>query len=590
MATRFAPGAMRDANDAATTSALARSQILIVNVYTFIALVYCGVSSWLFYTVAGSPFLGAVHLFSLTVISANFLVLQVTRNYTLATHVILFIGTLVVGSLFGTSGWGGSGWLWTFAYLPYAFFLASTSVAQLWVSVLVAVDATIVILGKAGRLHTPYDDVGLLNFFAALGIFLLCMFLFKRAVLKSEQTNARQAGELARSNAQLSAREADLAQAQQVAHLGSWTFDPASGRTEWSEEMRSLFALPVGGKPVGLESLLAFVHAGDRPRVEPAMSAALTTGEPLEVEVRIVRADGVVRRAQINARSERSASGRVTRLLGTAQDVTEAREADEARQKAALQMQELESLKDVNRLKTQFMNTAAHELSTPLTPINLELRLLRDQLAQDGPEAGNRSLDVLQRNIDRLGLLVRDLLEGARLQSAAVGLKRARVDLSSLARDSVGALATTARVGGVELKADATPGQAVEGEAKRLALVIDNLVGNALKFTPAGGLVVVKVRRASGGVMLRVEDTGAGIRAEDIPRLFQPFSQVHDTTQQSRPGTGLGLYISKGIIEAHGGRIGVESAGPGKGSSFWFVLAAADAGATSGSVPASASP
>ncbi|MES2153527.1 MAG: HAMP domain-containing sensor histidine kinase [bacterium] len=586
MATLSAAGVMKEANGTASTSALARSQILIVNVYTFIAVVYCGVSSWLFYTVAGSPFLGAVHLFSLTVISANFLVLQVTRNYTWATHVILFIGTLVVGSLFGTSGWAGSGWLWTFAYLPYAFFLASTSVAQLWVSVLVVVDATIVILGKSGRIHTPYDDVGLLNFFAALGIFLLCMFLFKRAVLKSEQTNARQADELATSNAQLSARQADLAQAQQVARLGSWTFDPATGHSEWSEEMRRMFALPAGSQPRGLDGLLAFVHVDDRPRVQADLTATMTTGHPLDFEVRLLRADGVLRRAQINARSERNANGHVTRLLGTAQDVTEAREADEARQKAALQMQELESLKDVNRLKTQFMNTAAHELSTPLTPINLELRLLRDQLAQDGPEAGNRSLDVLQRNIDRLGLLVRDLLEGARLQSAAVGLKRARIDLASLAHDSVGALATTAKVAGVELKADATPGQAVDGDAKRLALVIDNLVGNAIKFTPAGGHVVVKVRRASGGVMLRVEDTGAGIREQDIARLFQPFSQVHDTTQQSRPGTGLGLYISKGIVEAHGGRIGVESPGPGKGTSFWFVLAASDAGAVVGSAPA----
>ncbi len=193
---------------------LAVSQKAIVDTYTAIALAYCAASSWFYYTAWGNTFEGHVHAFSFAVIAANYLVLQGTKDYTLATHVILFIGTLVVGSQFATGGWAGTGAFWTYAYLPYAFFLASTALAALWVAVLLAFDGIFVVLHLTGRIALPYGGAELAIFGATLGIFLLCMFLFKAATLRSERGAEQKAKQLAEANAELKvAKEAAEASA-----------------------------------------------------------------------------------------------------------------------------------------------------------------------------------------------------------------------------------------------------------------------------------------------------------------------------------------------------------------------------------------
>lgn len=555
---------------------LAHSQRAIVNVYTVIALLYCAASTWLYYTVAGVPVLGLVHLVSFAVISVNYVVLQRTGDYDLATHVILAVGTLVVSSQFALGGWGGTGYLWTFAYLPYAFFLATPRLARLWVGILVAVDAGLVALDAFGAFDLAYQGIQLAMFTASLGIFLLCMFLFQSAVLRSEGLAESRAQELAKANANLRASEAELARAQELAHIGSWTWEPAVPRMTTSDELRRIAGVS-GEMPGELSALLRFVHADDHAMVREAVEAALADGRPLDFEARIIRRDGTQRLGRWLARAERDQAGQVVRLVGTTQDVTDLREAEEARRRAAHQVQDIESLREINRVRTQFMNTAAHELSTPLTPIRIELQLL-GQPDVDGDAARRaRALQIVGRNVQRLTLLVQDLLDGAKLQASQLALQRSVMDLNLTVQEAVRAHQAVAQQGGVHVEAPEAPGMWVDGDARRLAQVLDNLLGNAIKFTPAGGTVRVGLQRASGGIAVRVIDSGIGLRQSDITRLFQPFSQVHDTMQKTRAGSGLGLYIAKGIVEAHAGAIGVESAGLGHGSTFWFVLPATDA-------------
>ncbi|MFA5942947.1 MAG: PAS domain-containing sensor histidine kinase [Candidatus Thermoplasmatota archaeon] len=562
---------MQPAAATAADGVLARSQRAIVNVYTIIALLYCAASTWLYYEVAAVPALALVHLVSFAVISVNYVVLQRTGNYTWATHCILAVGTLVVSSQFALGGWGHTGYLWTFAYLPYAFFLATPAIARLWVTVLVVVDGLLVGLDAVGAFALAYQGLELIIFTASLAVFLLCMFLFQAAVLRSEGVADARSRDLAQANARLTASEAGLALAQELAHVGSWVWEP--GRPiSVSTEMRRIFALASEPEAKDLDDLLGFIHAEDRAAVQTATQATLADGRPLEFEARLMRQDGTMRLGSWRARAERDAAGRVVRLIGTTQDVTEVREAEEARRRAAAQVQDIENLREVNRLRTQFMNTAAHELSTPLTPIQVELRLLSQPDVDADPQRRSKALAVIGRNVQRLTLLVQDLLDGARLQSSNLTLHRAKMDLSAAVNDAVHALEGVAAQAHVTLVANTPAGMWIDGDARRLAQVLDNLIANALKFTPAGGRVVVGVQRASGGVAVRVVDTGIGLRSEAIPRLFQPFSQVHDTMQRTRAGSGLGLYIAKGIVEAHGGAIGVESGGPGKGSVFWFVL------------------
>ncbi len=565
---------------------LAASQRAIVNVYTLIALAYCAASAWLFFAVVRLPVEGYVHALAFAIIAANYAVLQRTRDYDAATHAILAVGTLVVSSLYATGGWGGTGFLWTFAYLPYAFFLASERVAQLWVGVLVAVDLAILIADTTGAMAVPYGPVGHGMFYASLGVFLLCMFLFKREVLRSEALSAEQTHQLAQANEELLRREADLNTAQRVARLGSFLWDPGADRTAWTAPMAELFGLSPTDEPINLVAFRDVVHPADRGRFEKAWSALLRDGTPVELDCRITRRDGVTRTLHIRARpgAETLQSGRP--ILGTAQDVTEVRQAEEERRVSAVRLQELEGLKEVNRFKTQFINTAAHELATPLTPIRLQLHNLR---ADTRPERRQHAMDLLERNVARLGLLVQDLLDGARLQSNQLAIERKPVELAALVGEAVRNQTVVAQPKGVRIELEPSGGPMwTQGDARRLAQVVDNLLANAVKFTPEGKAVHVRCVHASGGVAVFVRDEGIGIDPRKQDRLFQPFSQVHDTSQQTRAGSGLGLYISKGIIEAHGGRIGMESQGLGHGATFWFVLGEGEAPA--GQAPPPLSP
>lgn len=240
------------------------------------------------------------------------------------------------------------------------------------------------------------------------------------------------------------------------------------------------------------------------------------------------------------------------------------------------QEETVRSLQETNEFKTRFLNMAAHELRTPLTPMKAQLALLRVVREKDLTEEQRRSLDVMHRNTERLAALVEDILEGARYQAGALKLRRQEVAADEVARQAVESYAAEAARVGVAIEARAEAGARVHADPRQLAQVLDNLVGNALKFTPSGGRVAVEVARRGDEVVFTVEDTGIGFPAERASLLFQPFSQIHDTSRTSTtaPGVGLGLYISKGLVEAHGGRIWAESDGPGRGARFSFALPA----------------
>jgi signal transduction histidine kinase len=129
-----------------------------------------------------------------------------------------------------------------------------------------------------------------------------------------------------------------------------------------------------------------------------------------------------------------------------------------------------------------------------------------------------------------------------------------------------------ARQNGIELAAKLEPDLQVLGDPKRLQQIMYNLLGNAFKFTEKGGHIVVEVRREGDQALVSVRDSGAGMQPDDLTRLFEPFSQVHDVMEKTNAGTGLGLYICRGIVEGHGGRIWAESDGRGKGSRFAFTI------------------
>lgn len=231
-----------------------------------------------------------------------------------------------------------------------------------------------------------------------------------------------------------------------------------------------------------------------------------------------------------------------------------------------------QELLEMNRLRAQFLNNAAHELGTPLTPLVLQVQTIKVRFAPLMTEPERKSLEILDRSVQRLKSLAQDLLDAARLESNHLRLEGKRMDLAQVVRQSAESFGDLAKQSGVSLAINAPDPLPVNGDAARLGQVLDNLLTNALKFTPTGGQVLVQASARDGHAQVDVQDSGIGLGAQAIGRLFQPFSRVHDTVQVNKPGTGLGLYISKGILEASGGGITVQSAGLGKGTCFTVRL------------------
>jgi signal transduction histidine kinase len=213
----------------------------------------------------------------------------------------------------------------------------------------------------------------------------------------------------------------------------------------------------------------------------------------------------------------------------------------------------------MDRMKDEFIATASHELRTPLTSILGYVEALREGDAGALAPEQERFLEVIARNSHRLRHLVDDLLDVARADAGRLALSMARVDLGEVVTEASQAARPVAAERGITLSVEAPAGAVVSGDRTRLGQVVDNLVSNALKFTPPGGVVSVAVARERDEVACEVADTGVGIPAAELDRLFERFYRGSRASVDAVQGSGLGLAIAKTIVDAHGGRIALES-------------------------------
>lgn len=242
------------------------------------------------------------------------------------------------------------------------------------------------------------------------------------------------------------------------------------------------------------------------------------------------------------------------------------------REKTRALEESLERLREVDALKTRFMNIASHELRTPMTPIRTELHILQTGKRGSLTPEQHRGLQMIARNVERLNRLIRDLLDASRMQAGQLKLMPSRADLPELVAGVVQTMQGEARSKGVALDAEAPEPLWVSADGDRVVQVLVNLVENAIQFTPEGGKVSIRAAVEGGEAVVAVRDTGEGIDPHLLSRLFQPFSQAEPGMPRTEGGTGLGLFICRGIIEGHGGRIWCESEGRGKGARFLFTL------------------
>lgn len=307
----------------------------------------------------------------------------------------------------------------------------------------------------------------------------------------------------------------------------------------------------------------------DSPQERDRFLAALrSAGEVRGVEVGLRRKGGEVRTVLLSL--EFVDLGGSTTILSLMQDVTELRRAQEEREARIASEAELERLRRTDQFRTEFINNTAHELRTPMTPLLFSLATLQHRLGSDAAAA--KELASLQRAADRLRQVVGDMVSAADIQARAITLDRQRLDLTRQLKAAVAGHLEAAQRANLTLQEPEPTKLAVLADEQRLQLVLGHLLGNAIKFTPAGGSIHVSARRDGDDARIEVTDTGIGLTQRQIDGLWRPYAQAHDKSQKTDSGSGLGLYLVKGIVDLHKGEVGCSSAGPSKGSTFWFTL------------------
>jgi two-component system, OmpR family, phosphate regulon sensor histidine kinase PhoR len=238
------------------------------------------------------------------------------------------------------------------------------------------------------------------------------------------------------------------------------------------------------------------------------------------------------------------------------------------RQQSALVAQ----LRELDRTKSDFLSTISHELRTPLTSIVGYVEMLRDGDAGELRPMQRSMLEVVGRNAQRLQDLIEDVLMISRVESGAVRSERMPVALAGVVDQVVSALRPQAEEGGVRIDVFPVPAQAILlADPAQMDRMLLNLIGNAVKFTPERGRVGVSVQVGPDQLVLRVDDTGIGVPAAELPSLFNRFFRASNATTRQIPGTGLGLAIVAGIVAAHDGRVEVDST-QGRGTTFTVTL------------------
>jgi PAS domain S-box-containing protein len=322
----------------------------------------------------------------------------------------------------------------------------------------------------------------------------------------------------------------------------------------WGRSCQSLYENP--------RSFMDAIHPDDRERVRSAVLERQSRGEQTDKEYRVVRPDGSIRWVRDRAFPVKNAAGEFYRLVGIIDDFTEQKQAEEA-------------LKEADRRKDEFLATLAHELRNPLAPIRNATQVLRLKELDDPHLRSAR--DMIDRQVQQMVRLIDDLLDISRITRGKFQLRKERVEVAAVVHSAVEASRPLIDALAHDLTVK-VPQESIHLEADpiRLAQVLSNLLNNAAKYTEKGGHIWLTAERQDAELVLSVRDTGIGIAADHLPRLFEMFSQIAPALERSQGGLGIGLALVRGLVELHGGRVEARSAGLARGSEFTVRLPVAE--------------
>lgn len=340
--------------------------------------------------------------------------------------------------------------------------------------------------------------------------------------------------------------------------------------TSWNRGAQNIFgytAEEMIGRPIIL------LIPPDHPNEELSIIARIRKGESIEhYETQRIRKDGRIIDVSLTISPIKDKNGTIIGASKIARDISEQRQAQD-RERNALRQAELakEQAEAASQSKDEFLATVSHELRTPLTATLGWARMLAAGTLDDATK--KKAIDVIERNVKSQAQLIEDLLDISRIISGKLRIEVKPVDTTALVEAAVDVVRPAADAKGIRIElvrdSNVTP---IAGDFQRLQQVVWNLMSNAVKFTLRGGHIKVEIASVGSHVRIAVSDSGIGIRPDFLPFVFNRFSQADSSTTRKQGGLGMGLAITKSIVELHGGNITASSEGEGKGSKFVVKL------------------
>ncbi len=373
-------------------------------------------------------------------------------------------------------------------------------------------------------------------------------------------------------NAALTGSEERLRLALEGSETGTWDWDLESGKLLWDEFMLPLYGITPEQWQGTQQNWLALIHPEDRGKVLRRIAEALELNRDLNTGFRVIGATGKVRHMATRGRVFHDETGRAVRMSGVSMDVTVTKQSEEALQKAK------DEAEAANRAKDEFLAILSHELRTPLTPVLTTVAMLQEETPAESDL--HHELETIRRNVEVEARLIDDLLDLTRISRGKLELHEVILDLRTLLNHAVcnylqkqAAQKSLKVVVEIDEKAETS----IEADGPRITQVLWNLMQNACKFTPEGGAITIRVYNepredALPEVVVEVQDTGIGIAADLLPRIFDAFEQGERSRTRVFGGLGLGLAISQAIAERHGGTLTASSPGRDRGATFTLRL------------------
>jgi len=366
--------------------------------------------------------------------------------------------------------------------------------------------------------------------------------------------------------------QANLTEAQRIAHLGSWETDLINGETYWSDEFFRICGLQPQSLTPTTELSLSLVHPDDRDRMEKAIEQSIENKAAYGLKIRVIRPDGSLRWVISEGEAIGNEKGKAVKVLGSIRDVTESELAQQQLQKYREQLEEMvaqrtAALEASNKELEAFSYTLAHDLRSPLRTITSFSQILQEEAMPKLTERENKDLQRIIKAGKYMAQLIDDILELARISRSEFTMET--VDLSSIANSIIMDFKRIEPQRSIEVKI--TPDLFAKGDGQLLRIALENLLKNAWKYTDkrADACIEFGIMEKGDEKVYFVRDNGVGFDMRYADKLFKPFQRLHKPDEFQ--GTGIGLASVLNVIQRHNGKVWAES-NEGQGTTFYFFL------------------